>query len=76
MRKIHIHFSHIAYSKAGERYHLTLEDQEYGPFFEPLAELMAERKMTPVVICESKDQMAEDALELKKIYEKAVQALP
>ncbi|MGI5878182.1 MAG: TIM barrel protein [Christensenellales bacterium] len=75
MRRIHIHFSRIAYSKAGERVHLTLEDQEYGPFFEPLAELLVERDMIPTVLCESRDRMAEDALELKKMYMKAAEAL-
>lgn len=71
MRRIHVHFSHIAYSQAGERYHLTLDDEEYGPFFQPLAELMAERAMIPFVICESRDRMAEDALKMKRMYEDA-----
>ncbi|KKC29755.1 endonuclease IV [Caldanaerobacter subterraneus subsp. pacificus DSM 12653] len=44
-------------------------DKEYGPEFEPLAQLFYERNMEPIVICESRERMAEDALELKRIYQ-------
>ncbi|HAA26095.1 MAG TPA: endonuclease IV [Ruminiclostridium sp.] len=67
--KIHIHFSRIEFTDAGERRHHTIEDTEYGPDFEPLAKVLAERKAEPVIICESRDRMAEDALILKQIYE-------
>jgi deoxyribonuclease IV len=67
--RIHVHFSHIEYGKAGEVKHLTLEDEVFGPEFAPLAEVMRERAMHPVVICESRDVMAEDALKLKLLYE-------
>lgn len=69
MKKIHIHFSHIEYAKTGEKCHLTLEDTEYGPFFEPLARQLVKRKMEAIVVCESKNVMAEDALKLKAMYE-------
>lgn len=69
LKKIHIHFSHIEYAKTGEKCHLTLEDTEYGPFFEPLARQLVKRKMEAIVVCESKHVMAEDALQLKAIYE-------
>jgi deoxyribonuclease-4 len=71
-RRIHVHFSHIEYGKSGEVKHLTLEDEVFGPDFAPLAEVFAERAMRPIVICESRDVMAEDALKLKGIYEKAL----
>lgn len=71
-RRIHVHFSHIEYGKSGEVKHLTLEDEVFGPDFEPLAEIFAERAMRPIVICESKNVMAEDALKLKAMYEKAL----
>ncbi len=70
-RRFHIHFSHIEYGKSGEVRHLTFEDTVYGPFFEPLAQVLSERNLAPVVICESKDRMAEDALRMKSIYEEA-----
>jgi deoxyribonuclease IV len=69
-RRIHIHFSHIEFGKAGEVKHLTFEDDIFGPEFKPLAEILYERAMHPVIICQSKDVMAEDALKMKLIYEK------
>ena len=68
-RKVHIHFSKIEYGAKGEIRHLTLEDQKYGPEFEPLAKLIKEYKMEPVIISESSEVMAHDALILKNIYE-------
>ncbi|MBQ4557929.1 MAG: TIM barrel protein [Clostridia bacterium] len=66
--KCHIHFSKIEYSAKGEVKHLTLEDQLYGPEFKPLAEAIKELNLNPIVVCESKEVMALDALEMKKIY--------
>ena len=70
---IHIHFSKIKYGPAGEIHHLNFTDEEgyiYGPDFEPLAEVLYEYKMSPVIICESTDNMAEDSMKMKEIYEK------
>lgn len=69
MRNIHIHFSHIEYTKSGEKKHLTFEDQTYGPFFEPLARQLVKRNMTAVIICESSDAMIRDAKAMKQIYQ-------
>ncbi len=66
---IHIHFSHIEYGAKGEIKHLTFEDNTYGPFFEPLAKVLKEYNLSPVVICESRETMAVDALKMKEIYE-------
>lgn len=65
----HIHFSKIEYTSKGEVKHLTLEDNVYGPEFAPLAKVLKEYKMDSVVICESKEYMARDAVELKRIYD-------
>lgn len=67
-KKCHIHFSKIEYSSKGEVKHLTLEDDIYGPEFEPLAKVLKEYEMNSIVICESKEFMARDAVILKKIY--------
>lgn len=68
-RCFHIHFSKILYTeKGGEKCHLTFEDQEYGPHFEPLAEEMAKRGAAPVVICESAGTQAEDAATMKFVW--------
>lgn len=70
-KKVHIHFSKIEYGDKGEIRHLTLADEKYGPEFEPLAKVLKEYNMEPVVISESSEIMAHDAKILKEIYEKA-----
>ena len=50
--------------------HLTFNDNEYGPEYEPLMELFAKRGLEPSVICESAGTQAEDAAEMKKAYER------
>jgi deoxyribonuclease-4 len=71
MRSLHIHFSRVETGKGGEKKHWTLADTQYGPEFEPLAEAILDMKIEPVIICESRDRMAEDAVLLKKMYETA-----
>ena len=60
-KSFHVHFSRIAYTKGGEKCHLTFADTEYGPPHQPLLRLMRERGLTPTVICESAGTQAEDA---------------
>lgn len=67
-KNIHIHFSKIQYGQSGEIRHLTLADTEYGPEYEPLAEIIDEYRMMPVIICESKEVMASDALIMKNCH--------
>ncbi len=66
--QMHIHFSRIEFTKAGEKMHHTFADTQFGPEFPPLAQLLYERRYTPVVICESRGTMAEDALMMQKMY--------
>lgn len=65
---LHCHFSRIEFTEAGEKKHWTFNDTQYGPEFEPLAELIVKRKISPRIICESRENMAEDSLQMKKIY--------
>ncbi|MDD4689287.1 MAG: TIM barrel protein [Eubacteriales bacterium] len=69
----HSHFSKIEYTEnGGEVKHLTFEDTQYGPDFEPLANQIAKRGLTPVFICESAGTQAEDALYMKNVYERII----
>ena len=68
VKNFHVHFSKIMYGGKGEIKHLTFEDREYGPEFEPLAEAIAELRLEPYIICESAGTQAEDAAEMKRIY--------
>lgn len=70
LRRLHIHFSPIEFTKAGEKRHGTFAEKELGPPFSPLAEAMAALDMAPTVICESAGSQAEDALLMKQIFEK------
>lgn len=74
-RHMHIDFTHVRYSPAGELDHLTFADRTWGPFFQPLADLLAERNLEPWCLCTSKDTQAEDAVAMKKMYERALAAL-
>lgn len=68
--RLHCHFSKIEYTKGGEKKHLTFEDNQYGPDFEPLMKAIAELGVSPTIICESDGTMAEDALAMKNEYRK------
>ncbi len=70
MKHFHVHFSKIMYSVKGEVKHLTLEDTVYGPEFEPLAQTLCDLKLEPYIVSESDGTQAEDALIMKRIYEK------
>lgn len=65
----HVHFSKIEYTDKGERRHLTFEDTQYGPDWQPFIELVHERRLCPTVICESSGTQAEDAATMKRYYE-------
>lgn len=67
--KMHVHFSKIEYSAGGEVRHLTFADTVYGPEFLPLAKVLKKRKLHPTIICESSGTQADDAMEMKRIYE-------
>lgn len=64
----HSHFSRIEYTKGGEKKHLTFEDNVYGPYFEPLAELVYKGGLTPTFICESAGTQTEDAKNMQDYY--------
>lgn len=66
---LHCHFSKIEYTSAGEKKHLTFEDKEFGPEFEPLIEAIIRDSLCPRIICESSGTMADDAMQMKKYYE-------
>ncbi|MDF2873432.1 MAG: nfo [Sporomusa sp.] len=66
-QNLHIHFSRIEFTKAGERRHWTFADP-YGPPHEPLLAVIAERGYTPRIICESAGTQAQDAITMQDFY--------
>lgn len=69
INKCHIHFSKIKYGPKGEIAHLTFEDNEYGPNFEPFLQSVKELKINPVIICESRGTQTRDALTMKEYFD-------
>ena len=67
-RNLHCHFSKIEWTNAGEKKHLTFEDETFGPDFAPLMRVLSREKLTPTIICESAGTQSDDALAMKKYY--------
>ena len=67
-QNLHIHFSRIEFTKAGERRHWTFADP-YGPPHEPLIEYIAASDLTPTIICESAGTQAADAAVMQAYYQ-------
>ena len=69
--RFHSHFSRIEFTpNGGEKCHRTFADHGgYGPDWSPLAAEVARRGWSPTFICESAGTQAEDALEMKRVYE-------
>ena len=70
-RDMHCHFSKIEYTDKGERRHHELDETRYGPDFGMLAEIIAEFKMRPVVICET-PLLDVDAMKMRDAYWKII----
>lgn len=68
-QNFHVHFSRIEWSKGGEKRHWTFADTQYGPEYPPLIQLLKERQLSPVIICESAGTQAEDALSMQEYYQ-------
>ncbi len=71
LKSFHSHFSKVEFTvPGGEKKHLTFEDLIYGPEFEPLAELVVKKNLSPIFICESAGTQAKDAKLMQDTYEK------
>ncbi len=64
----HAHYSRIEYTNSGEKKHHCFAETEYEPEFEPIAEIVAKRNLSPIIICESRGSQTLDAVEMQKIY--------
>jgi deoxyribonuclease-4 len=52
-KNLHCHFSHVEYTFRGERRHHPLGTPSFGPRFEPLAAVIVDHGLTPVIISET-----------------------
>lgn len=69
VKNLHVHFSPVEFTAAGEKKHWSLKDKEYGPDFTPFANVIWEKGLTPTIICESAGTQAEDAAVFQSIYQ-------
>ena len=69
---MHVHFSHIEYGRSGEIRHRIFAEEGFGPDFAHLAPLLVSRGYAPVIICESRSTMADDAAVMLNIYRSAL----
>ena len=67
-QQFHVHFSRIEFTAGGEKRHWTFAETQFGPEPLPLLELLAERRLAPVIICESAGTQAEDAAWMRAQY--------
>ncbi|MBE7024162.1 MAG: endonuclease IV [Ruminococcaceae bacterium] len=74
LRKFHAHYSRIEYTNSGEKKHHRFDEKEFEPEFDPIAEIVARRDLSPVIICESRGTQTRDAVELQRIYREAKNA--
>lgn len=74
MKNLHCHYTHVKFTDKGEKHHRVMDEVEYGPPFEPLATLIAELGLTPVIISETPlldvDAQKMRDIALKKLEEK------
>ena len=70
--RFQVHFSRIEFSAGGEKRHWTFAETQFGPEPQPLMELLAERKLQPVLICESAGTQAEDAQTMQRMYRESL----
>ena len=71
---LHTHFTRVEFSAKGEVKHHTMAEEDYGPDFAPLAELIAELGLRPVIISES-PILDRDSLVMKEMVGEAFRKL-
>jgi len=53
VKNLHCHYTRVEFTEKGEKRHHVMEEKDFGPDFEPLASLIAELDLKPVIISES-----------------------
>ena len=66
VKNIHCHFTRVEFTDKGEKCHHIMDEISYGPDFRPLARLIAELDLNPVIISES-PILDVDSIKMKNI---------
>jgi len=72
MKNCHIHFSRIKFNEKGEMAHLTFQDTEYGPEYQPMIDAVMELKLEPDIISESRGTQGPDAKTMQDYYKSKI----
>ena len=67
-KNFHAHYSRIEYTNSGEKKHHRFDETEFEPEFTPIAEIVAKRDLSPIIICESRGSQTRDAVAIQEIY--------
>lgn len=69
MKHFHSHFSKMEWTPGGgEKRHVRLDDENYGPDFKNVVKAIKKLKLKPVIICESAGTQTIDSKKMKEIY--------
>jgi hypothetical protein len=71
MKYFHSHFSKMLYTTGGEKCHVTFENQESGPDFNIILDVLNTLQLEPRIICESAGTQSIDAKIMKDSYLKS-----
>jgi deoxyribonuclease-4 len=73
LKNMHCHFSKIEFTDKGERRHRLLDEEEFGPDFGILAQILADFRLNPVIICET-PLLDIDAVKMQKTFMEIMRA--
>ncbi len=68
LKRLHCHLSGIEYSEKGERNHLMLDESDFD--LEGLIRALVDHGCSGRILCESPEDMDQDALVIKRMWEK------
>lgn len=73
-KQVHIHFSQIMFGPKGELKHLTFDDnQDFGPDYELLIDVLIELGIDATVICESRGTQTMDSVKMKNYFKQLIE---
>jgi len=75
LRNMHCHFSKIEFTSQGEKKHHTLDEEQFGPEFGLLSEVILDFGMHPTIICET-PILDIDARKMKEILQQSQKQRP
>ncbi|MBS7644138.1 TIM barrel protein [Candidatus Bathyarchaeota archaeon] len=73
VKNMHCHYTPVEFTSKGERCHHTMDEPGFGPDFKPLAELIVQLGLKPIIISES-PVLDLDSIKMQKMVKEALNA--